>query len=82
MGYELKNANISYVSLVTKGANGRQFAIMKSESAKQPNISKQVPILKTEEEKQLVTGVVYEPDVGVTISKKENCTFRHILDIN
>ncbi|WP_416808833.1 XkdF-like putative serine protease domain-containing protein [Bacillus thuringiensis] len=63
MGYELKNANISYVSLVTKGANGRQFAIMKSEAAKQPNISKQVPILKTEEEKQLVTGVVYEPDV-------------------
>ncbi|PER58122.1 hypothetical protein COL26_30075 [Bacillus thuringiensis] len=63
MGYELKNANISYISLVTKGANGRQFAIMKSESVKQPNISKQVPILKTEEEKQLVTGVVYEPDV-------------------
>ncbi|MED3396843.1 XkdF-like putative serine protease domain-containing protein [Bacillus wiedmannii] len=66
MGYELKNANISYVSLVTKGANGRQFAIMKSESAKQPNISKQVPILKTEEDKQLVTGVVYEPDVEDT----------------
>ncbi|EJQ71637.1 hypothetical protein IG7_01955 [Bacillus cereus HuA2-4] len=63
MGYELKNAEISYISLVTKGANGRQFAIMKSESTKQPNISKQVPILKTEEEKQLVTGVVYEPDV-------------------
>ncbi|QWG50325.1 hypothetical protein EXW28_10795 [Bacillus mycoides] len=61
MGYELKNANISYVSLVTKGANGRQFAIMKSESTKQPNISKQIPILKTEEEKQLITGVVYEP---------------------
>ncbi|TKI43397.1 XkdF-like putative serine protease domain-containing protein [Bacillus mycoides] len=63
MGYELKNAEISYISLVTKGANGRQFAIMKSATAKQPNISKQVPILKTEEEKQLVTGVVYEPDV-------------------
>ncbi|PEU21923.1 XkdF-like putative serine protease domain-containing protein [Bacillus wiedmannii] len=61
MGYELKNANISYVSLVTKGANGRQFAIMKSATAKQPNISKQIPILKTEEEKQLITGVVYEP---------------------
>ncbi|SCC56648.1 Uncharacterized protein BCZB5J_04497 [Bacillus cereus] len=75
MGYELKNANISYVSLVTKGANGRQFAIMKSESAKQPNISKQVPILKTEEEKQLVTGVVYEPDVedshGDTMTEEE-----------
>ncbi|MDA1972908.1 XkdF-like putative serine protease domain-containing protein [Bacillus cereus] len=75
MGYELKNANISYVSLVTKGANGRQFAIMKSESAKQPNISKQVPILKTEEEKQLVTGVVYEPDVedshGDTMTAEE-----------
>ncbi|HDR5274707.1 XkdF-like putative serine protease domain-containing protein [Bacillus cereus] len=63
MAYELKNAEISYISLVTKGANGRQFAIMKSATAKQPNISKQVPILKTEEEKQLVTGVVYEPDV-------------------
>ncbi|WP_242315835.1 XkdF-like putative serine protease domain-containing protein [Bacillus cereus group sp. BfR-BA-01355] len=61
MGYELKNANISYVSLVTKGANGRQFAIMKSEADKQPNISKRIPILKTEEEKQLITGVVYEP---------------------
>ncbi|MGE1215399.1 hypothetical protein COI60_07400 [Bacillus toyonensis] len=63
MAYELKNAEISYISLVTKGANGRQFAIMKSAIAKQPNISKQVPILKTEEEKQLVTGIVYEPDV-------------------
>ncbi|MGG3537455.1 XkdF-like putative serine protease domain-containing protein [Bacillus tropicus] len=75
MGYELKNANISYVSLVTQGANGRQFAIMKSESAKQTNISKQVPILKTEEEKQLVTGVVYEPDVedshGDTMTAEE-----------
>ncbi|MEI4646318.1 XkdF-like putative serine protease domain-containing protein [Bacillus cereus] len=75
MGYELKNANISYVSLVTKGANGRQFAIMKSATAKQPNISKQVPILKTEEEKQLVTGVVYEPDVedshGDTMTAEE-----------
>ncbi|MGG1792393.1 XkdF-like putative serine protease domain-containing protein [Bacillus mycoides] len=75
MGYELKNAEISYISLVTKGANGRQFAIMKSTTAKQPNISKQVPILKTEEEKQLVTGVVYEPDVedshGDTMTAEE-----------
>lgn len=75
MGYELKNANISYISLVTKGANGRQFAIMKSATTKQPNISKQVPILKTEEEKQLVTGVVYEPDVedshGDTMTAEE-----------
>ncbi|MDA1650429.1 XkdF-like putative serine protease domain-containing protein [Bacillus cereus group sp. TH160LC] len=75
MAYELKNAEISYISLVTKGANGRQFAIMKSATAKQPNISKQVPILKTEEEKQLVTGVVYEPDVedshGDTMTAEE-----------
>ncbi|WP_242291297.1 XkdF-like putative serine protease domain-containing protein [Bacillus cereus group sp. BfR-BA-01356] len=75
MGYELKNAEISYISLVTKGANGRQFAIMKSTTDKQPNISKQVPILKTEEEKQLVTGVVYEPDVedshGDTMTAEE-----------
>ncbi|MCU5146572.1 XkdF-like putative serine protease domain-containing protein [Bacillus sp. FSL L8-0199] len=75
MAYELKNAEISYISLVTKGANGRQFAIMKSATDKQPNISKQVPILKTEEEKQLVTGVVYEPDVedshGDTMTAEE-----------
>lgn len=48
---------------------------MKSATDKQPNISKQVPILKTEEEKQLVTGVVYEPDVedshGDTMTAEE-----------
>lgn len=60
MTYEIKNAKITHVSLVDKGANGRQFAIVKSDQ--KPNIEKRVPILKTDEERRLVTGVVYEPD--------------------
>lgn len=61
MPFELKNANITHVSLVNKGANGKQFAIIKSDE--KPTIQKHVPILKTDEEKRLVTGVVYEPNV-------------------
>lgn len=63
MPNELKNVEISYVSLVTKGANGRPFAIMKGMNMKGSNVLKNVPILKREDEKQLVTGVVYEPNI-------------------
>ena len=63
MPNELKNVEISYVSLVTKGANGRPFAIMKGMNMNSSNVLKNVPILKREDEKQLVTGVVYEPNI-------------------
>ncbi|PET48481.1 hypothetical protein COJ38_01750 [Bacillus cereus] len=63
MPNELKNVEISYVSLVTKGANGRPFAIMKGMNMNGSNVLKNVPILKREDEKQLVTGVVYEPNI-------------------
>lgn len=61
MPTELKNVEITHVSLVDKGANGRKFAIIKSEE--EPSLQKEVPIVKTDEEKRLVTGLVYEPGV-------------------
>lgn len=54
-------ANITHVSLVPKGANGIDFLITKGEDT--PQVAFDVPILKVNEEKKIVTGVVYEPDV-------------------
>jgi hypothetical protein len=61
MPTEIKNAVITHVSLVSKGANKRSFSIVKS--AHEPQITKETRILKIDEEKRLVTGVVYEPNV-------------------
>lgn len=61
MTTEIVNAKISFVSLVDKAANKKSFAIIKS--ADKPTFQRQVPILKTDETKRIVTGIVYEPDV-------------------
>lgn len=61
MATEIKNAQISFVSLVDKAANKKNFAIIKSET--KPTFEKDVPILKVDEEKRIVTGIVYEPDI-------------------
>lgn len=61
MPTEIKNAQISFVSLVDKAANKKTFAIIKSEE--NLTFEKSVPILKVDEEKRIVTGIVYEPDV-------------------
>lgn len=61
MATEIVNAKISFVSLVDKAANKKSFAIIKS--ADKPTFQRQVPILKTDEAKKIVTGIVYEPDV-------------------
>lgn len=62
MARELKNANISHVSYVDKGANQKKFFLTKSAAA--PTFQKEVRIVtKAEDEHQLVYGVVYEPDV-------------------
>lgn len=63
MARELINANITHVSYVDKGANQKQFFFTKSE--KQPDFKKEVTVFinKEDEEKQLVYGVVYEPEV-------------------
>lgn len=61
MPTEIKNAQISFVSLVDKAANKKKFAIIKAESI--PTFEKSIPILKVDEDQQIVTGIVYEPDV-------------------
>jgi hypothetical protein len=58
---EIKNAQISFVSLVDKAANKKKFAIIKSQE--NTTFEKNVPILKVDEEKRIVTGIVYEPDI-------------------
>lgn len=59
---KLKNLQVSHVSYVENGANQRKFFLTKSE--KQPNFEKSVRVIKSnDEEKRLVYGIVYEPDV-------------------
>lgn len=59
---ELKNATITHVSYVDKGANKKQFFLTKSDE--KPTFQKDVNILiNKEDEKRLVYGVVYEPNV-------------------
>ncbi|NRS51788.1 XkdF-like putative serine protease domain-containing protein [Brevibacillus sp. HB2.2] len=64
MGYMLKDARITHISLVDKGANGRPFAIIKEEG-KEP-LQKDIRIAKADKAKQIVYGVVYEPDTEDT----------------
>jgi hypothetical protein len=61
VGYKLKDAKITHISLVDKGANGVPFAIIKNAGANA--IQKQVRIAKVDDEKRIVKGVVYQPDV-------------------
>ncbi|MEC1652045.1 XkdF-like putative serine protease domain-containing protein [Bacillus vallismortis] len=62
MARELVNAKITHVSYVDKAANQKQFFFMKSE--KQPDFQKEIKVLtKAEDEKKLVYGIVYEPDI-------------------
>lgn len=63
MARQLKNANITHVSYVNSAANKKQFLLTKS-LEKQPDFEKRVEvIIDKADEKQLVYGVVYEPDV-------------------
>ncbi|CAI8940749.1 XkdF-like putative serine protease domain-containing protein [Bacillus sp. IT-13CA1] len=62
MQRELVNAKITHVSYVDKAANQKQFFFMKSE--KQPDFQKEIKVLtKADDEKKLVYGIVYEPDM-------------------
>lgn len=58
--YEISNAKISFVSLVDKAANKKQFLITKAENGK-ASFSTYGRILKADPESHYVTGVVYEP---------------------
>lgn len=58
---KIVKASITHVSLVPKGANGVDFLIVKGEEA--PVVTTQMPILKINEDKHIITGVVYEPNI-------------------
>lgn len=57
---EITDAKISFVSLVDKAANERQFLITKAENG-QANFTAYGRIIKTDSDNHYVTGVVYEP---------------------
>ncbi|MCM3752671.1 XkdF-like putative serine protease domain-containing protein [Bacillus licheniformis] len=62
MPRELKNAKINFVSYVDKAANKKKFFMTKS--SEPPTFQKEVKLIaKAEDEKKLVYGVVYEPDI-------------------
>lgn len=58
---EITKANITHISFVPKGANGQDFLIVKSDGV--PDLVYESPIIKVDQDKHLVTGVVYAPDV-------------------
>jgi len=65
---QLKNANITYVSFCARPVNGKSFLITKS--GENVELEKDIQIIsKSEDEKQLVYGVVYEPD---SLDKQEH----------
>ncbi|WP_312085472.1 XkdF-like putative serine protease domain-containing protein [Exiguobacterium sp.] len=59
MPREIKNLVVSHVSIVDKAANKRSFLLTKSEE--QPNVSRDMNILKQDASQQIAYGVVYEP---------------------
>lgn len=60
--YAITDAKISFVSLVDKAANKKQFLITKSENGA-ANFATYGRILKADAESHYVTGIVYEPMV-------------------
>lgn len=63
--YAITDAKISFVSLVDKAANKKQFLITKSENGS-ANFSTFGRILKADADSHFVTGIVYEPMVEDT----------------
>lgn len=65
---EISDAKISFVSLVDKAANKKQFLITKAESG-QATFSTYGKIVKVDTDNHYVTGIVYEP---MTEDSQEN----------
>lgn len=59
----MTEVKIKFISLVTKAANKKKFAIIKSENG---TIEIDSFIFKQDEDKRLITSIVYEPDVKDT----------------
>lgn len=62
---EIKDAHISFVSLVGKAANRHSFAIVKADDGR-ASFSTFGPIVKVDADTHYVTGVVYEPETDDT----------------
>ena len=60
--YAITDAKISFVSLVDKAANKKQFLITKADGGA-ANFSTFGKILKADADSHFVTGIVYEPMV-------------------
>ncbi|MDO4301650.1 MAG: XkdF-like putative serine protease domain-containing protein [Clostridia bacterium] len=58
--YAITDAKISFVSLVDKAANKKEFLIVKAEDGK-ASFTTSGKIVKTDKENHYVTGIVYEP---------------------
>lgn len=58
----LKNIDVSFISLVDKGANLKEILFKSDASPDDPPFIKIVEILKTDEEKHMVYGIVYSPE--------------------
>lgn len=58
--YEIKDAKISFVSLVNKAANKKEFLITKAENG-EASFTTNCKIVKADKDNHYVTGIVYEP---------------------
>ena len=67
---EISEAKISFVSLVGKAANQRQFLITKADGG-QASFTSTGKILKSDADTHYVTGIVYEPLVEDTDGKRK-----------
>lgn len=57
----LKDVEVLFISLVDKGANKRTI-VWKAKGNGSPTVERVIPILKVDDEKRIVYGIVYAPD--------------------
>ena len=58
----LKKVDVSFISLVAKGANQKTIIYKSAEASDNPLYSKTISIKKYDEEKGILYGLVYSPD--------------------
>ncbi len=62
MPIRLRNINVEWISLVTKGANKRSIICKSADSDPAPPELRMVSIAKVDEDKRMIFGIVYSPD--------------------
>ena len=61
-GRQLTDLQVHFISLVESAANGRTFLAKEAKASGLDVIRKDVPILKTDDVRHMVYGIVYAPD--------------------